>query len=311
MYDNGNNSNHHDVTRQLADVNHIQCALVAREIPELARMRQAADPFSLTEKSKQDQTAALFHLVGICNRLNWDFVLGPLAAEMWELTDGFSSKSLESIQERTFKKAFGAYRRDDGGLNYKRRLESLRTIGRYIRDHNSVQQILNSDKVLGESGVASVISRVPIYNEDPLLKKCNALLHELVRRNLISVSDPQEIEPAIDYHIMRLYLRTGRVMILDDDVSKRLQERRRVRIEVITQIRKAVADALKYTAWLANVSVSSLNDVEWAFARRACRRDQVWCSNCIAKCPLDQVCPSAYLSVKRMVTEPDSKHGHY
>lgn len=311
MHTNGANSNQSDIPLQVVDVNHFQCALVAQRIPELARLRQATDPFSLRGNSREEQTIALLHLVGICNRLNWDFVLGPLANEMWHLTDGFSAEALESVGETDFRKAFGTYRRNDGGLNYKRRLNDLRAIARHIRANNSVQLVLDSKSVSGERGAATVINTLPVYKEDPLLKKSNALLHELVRRNLISVGDSQEIAPAIDYHIMRLYLRTGRVMILDDELSKRLVERTTIRIEIITQIRRAVAEALRYTAWLSNVSVSTLNDVEWAFGRRACRRDVVWCSKDNMSCPLVPVCPSACLCPTGMLTEPDSKHGHY
>jgi hypothetical protein len=89
---------------RLVDVNHIQCAIAAQAIPELARMREATDPFSLKEKSKEAQATALFYLVGICNRLNWDFVLGQFASELWELTEGFSPDVLETIDRTGFKR---------------------------------------------------------------------------------------------------------------------------------------------------------------------------------------------------------------
>jgi endonuclease III len=127
---------------------------------------------------------------------------------------------------------------------------------------------------------------------------------------LIQIRDADEISPAIDYHIMRMYL-TGRVVVADDELVSRLIKRKRIRIEVITEIRTAVADALKYTAWLAKISVSTLNDIEWAFARRACRRDSVWCREQDKKCPLDHFCTSAFLEARSMITEPDSRHGHY
>jgi len=310
MSDNGNNWIDEFVHRPV-DVNHLQCALAAEAVPELVRMQQATDPFSLKDRSRTEQATALFYLVGICNRMNWDFVLGQFAKDLWELTQGFSPDTLESIDRSVFRKAFGTYRRDDGSLNYAARLENLKAIARYVRRHDSIQDVLSSQTVLGNQGAASLISQAPVYKDDPLLKKCNALLHELVRRNLIQVIDADEISPAIDYHIMRLYLRTGRVRITDDDLVTRLVRRNGIRIEVITEIRKAVADALKYTAWLAKVSVSTLNDIEWAFTRRSCRRDHVWCGDQSKKCPLDHFCLSAFEPVQDMITEPESRHGHY
>jgi len=311
MADNGNNLIDSAFAPRLVDVNHLQCAIAAEVIPELARMRQATDPFSLKDKSASEQATALFYLVGICNRLNWDFVLGQFAKELWEITQGFSAEALETIDRSSFRKAFGAYRRDDGGLNYKARLDNLKAIARHVRNDNLILNVLGSQTVMGDRGAAALIRQAPVYNDDPLLKKCNALLHELVRRQLIKVIDADEISPAIDYHIMRLYLRTGRVRVTDDELVLRLVSRKSVRIEVITEIRKAVADALKYTAWVAGVSVSTLNDLEWAFTRRACRRDYVWCCDRDKNCPLSLFCLSASQPVRDMITEPDSRHGHY
>ncbi len=109
---------------------------------------------------------------------------------------------------------------------------------------------------------------------------------------------------------MRLYLRTGRVEIRDASLSHRLVQRGRVRIERITEIRRAVAEAMRYTAWINGMTVSTLNDLEWLFTRKACRRDGVWCFGGTI-CPLEPVCPSANLNPVRMITEPDSRHGHY
>jgi hypothetical protein len=311
MSENGKNWVDDPFAPRLVDINHLQCALAAEVVPELVRRREVTDPFSLKDKSRTEQATALFYLVGICNRLNWDFVLGQFAKELWEITEGFSPDTLDSIDRSLFRKAFGTYRRDDGGLNYSSRLENLKAIGRHVRTHDSVRNVLASNAISGDSGAASLIRQAPVYNDDPLLKKCNALLHELVRRNLIQVIDADEISPAIDYHIMRLYLRTGRVRIADEDLRNRLVRRKRIRIEVITEIRKAVSDALKYTAWLANISVSTLNDIEWAFARQACRRDHTWCRDTSKKCPLDHFCLSAFQLEREMVAEPDSRHGHY
>jgi ribosomal protein L30E len=309
MDTNGNNVDHSQDILRVVDVNHIQCAIAARWIPELVEMRQATDPFSLKTKSRLEQTVALIYLVSICNRLNWDFVLGPFAEAIWNLTDGFSPHAIEAIKEVDFKKAFGNYQRDDGSLNYRNRLENLKAISHYVSEQDLLKRVAETDCITGDTGAVTIISKVPVYNEDPLLKKCNALLHELVRRKLMVVKDPHEIPPAIDYHIMRLYLRTGRVLIKDEELVKRLIQRKRVRIEVITQIRKAVSEALIYTAWLSNTPVSVLNDVEWAYARKACRRDYVWCKD--EKCILSLICPSSFLNTKEMITEPDSRHGHY
>src|SRR2546423_15172424 len=117
MQDFKSNGNNGQFIPRLVDVNHIQCAVIAHEVPALVEMRQAADSFSLKEKPSSDQATALFYLVCICHRLNWDLVLGPFAQAMWELSDGFSPDALNTLKESDFRKAFGTYRRDDGEIN--------------------------------------------------------------------------------------------------------------------------------------------------------------------------------------------------
>jgi hypothetical protein len=295
----------------IAEVNEIGCCAIAHLVPSLAESRKTADPFSLSSKSVRDQTKALIHLVGICHRLNWDFTLGGLAAKLWDLTDGFDYPALSRLGDSEFRKAFSGYSRNDGGLNYKGRLSYLRKISEYISSDGHLDSLLSCRTVAGTEGALAKLSCFPVYKDDPLKKKCNALLHELVRRRLVSLEDPDRIEPAVDYHIIRLYLRTGRVLVKDCELHSRLVERKPVRIEAITQIRRVVADAMRYTAAVSSTTVSVLNDIEWAYARQACRRDDTWCAGPCNTCLLESACMSAHLDAKQMITEPESHHGHY
>jgi hypothetical protein len=268
------------------------------------------DKFALRSQPLIVQVRSLIFLVSICDRLNWDFVLGPLAHSLSEITNQFNLKSVHALSPVKFRRAFGSYRRADGSIKFGQKLKTLKAVARYLLDDDSIPKLLLCASVQGKDGAKSLILEMPGYNADPLAKKCNALLHEINRRKLVTFSDADMIDPAVDYHIMRLYLRTGRVEIRDMALSQRLLQRKRVRIERITEIRHAVAEAMRYTAWINRMSVSRLNDLEWLFARKACRRDGVWCSGAIS-CPLETVCPSANLNPYRMITEPESRHGHY
>lgn len=290
-------------------VNELQCFSFARQVPILISMRKKEDAFSLRHLDQLEQVSTLVHMVAICDRLNWDFTLGTLASNLWEITKGFSVTGVLGLDVKTFRSAFGNYKRPGETIGYSRRLKALHDVSRYSDVENIPNRLIECRHVGGDGGALALLQSAPIYNDDPLLKKANALLHELIRRRLVNFVDPESVQPAIDYHILRLYLRTGRIKICEEAVRQRLMKRQRMRIEMITSLRRVTGEAMRHTAWLARVPLSVLNDVEWAFARKACRRDEVWCAE--RKCPIAESCLSAYLSTQEMVTEPRSMHGHY
>lgn len=290
-------------------VNHIQCAMLAPFVLELVRAPATSDSFALTGWPPERQTEALCYLVAICNRLNWDFVLGPFALSLSAETGGFDAGRILDLTDATFRHVFNGYRRKDEGMEYKSRLNHLKQLAEFVRNGDCVRELASSHLVASDAGALAYLSRWPVYQDDPLRKKANALLHELVRRRLIDVEDPENLEPAVDYHLLRFYLRTGRIVLTDPLLEERLIARTRVRIEVITELRRAVAEAMRYTAWLCSRPLSDINHAEWAFARRACRRDEVWCAH--PGCPISDMCPSSHRSIAAMLTEPTSRHGHY
>ena len=296
---------------QTCMVDAIQCLIYSRRLPLLAKLAKVSDSYSLSDLSSGDQILALIHLVAICDKLNWDFVLGPLAGRLWNVTRGFSFEGLNNLTVREFRGAFGDYKRLDGPIGYARRLARLRVVAEQSAESRLPDIILAADRIEGINGVAAAIRRLSVFREDPLFKKGYALLNEMVRRGLFSPDDPNSLQPAIDYHILRLYLRTGRTSVLDEDLATRLINRGRVRIEAITDLRRATAEAMKYTASISGIPVSSLNDIEWRFSRRACRRDQTWCTAGERSCPLESSCPSSKLVPTLMITEPASNHGLY
>lgn len=279
------------------------------ELDEIIRMREATDPFSLRDAPADEQRTALVYLVAICDRLNWDFVLGQLASALHELTSGWKPARLKSLTVAQFRRACGQYKRKDGPIEYSRRVSVLHEIARTQEATGFIERLASTHRIGGPEGAAQLLASVSAYASDPLAKKRNALFHELIRRKLLTVVDEENVGPAVDYHLIRFYMRTGRVSVTDPRLAQRLVDRKPVRLSTLTDLRRQVARAMLAEAKRADVSLSVLNDAEWAFARKACRRDEVWCAS--RKCPLQESCPSASLNPRKMLTEPESRHGLY
>src|SRR3546814_15988328 len=60
------------------------------------------------------------------------------------------------------------------------------------------------------------------YTGDPFDKKARVLAHDLHREGIMMFSDPENLKPAIEYHLIRLYLRSGRVIPASESVRREL-----------------------------------------------------------------------------------------
>lgn len=295
----------------IAEVNELQCASFVPILKDLSLHSNSEDDFSLRDTPRACQIRALIYLVSICHSINWDFLMGDLARDLFSLTHGFEAENVIQLEYPSFKRLFRTYRRSDGSVGYTRRLRNLKKIAALLSERKELINELSTDyRIASPEYVRSLLEELPVYNEDPLRKKLHVLIKEFVKRRLVMGVNLADLEPAIDYHIMRLYLRTGRITIRDGELLIRLVHRRPVRIEQITKLRAVVSEAIKYTSWISDIPVAILNDLEWLFARSACRRNDVQCLNG-RNCEFASWCFSAFKNIDEMVTEPRSRHGHY
>ena len=109
-------------------------------------------------------------------------------------------------------------------------------------------------------------------------KNSRILVHNLLQCELISVLDPENIPPAIDYHLIRLYVRTGRVFPIRTELLDRLTDQGTPRVEFHTDLRAAVEEAMSYSAAAAHLSIDQLNQIEWQIARSFCTRRYPRCN---------------------------------
>ena len=88
------------------------------------------------------------------------------------------------------------------------------------------------------------LDRFQAFRDDPLRKKSNVLVHEIVRDRIANFDNSTQIAPAIDYHIMRLYLRSGRVLPLHRETLDLLKKNSAPRPRLVKLLREAVSEAV-------------------------------------------------------------------
>lgn len=270
--------------------------------------------------------------VAICHQANWD----KLHAQVLEVAARDISllfpDRLESLTPSRFRQLFGpAF--DEHRLRLTERTELLRSLARGVvgwPERPGLDWLEQRRVTLsGPDGLYSWLDRIEVFSADPLRKKARVLIHQLLRYGLIDVADPSNIAPAVDYHLMRLYVRTARVVAIKPELIDRLAADVKMRIEPITDLRRAVEEAMFHTAAASELRMDQVNHVEWQIGRSFCvRRDprctlppapdkdvdkavQDLCAIYGGGCPFASTCEGAVSFRLRRFVEPQSCHAYY
>jgi hypothetical protein len=174
----------------------------------------------------------------------------------------------------------------------------------------------------GPDGFMQRLDRFEAFREDPLRKKSNVLVHEIVRDRIVTFDDSSEIAPAVDYHIMRLYLRSGRVIPLHLETLDLLKQDSIPRPRLVKLLREAVSEALSLTALYADRSIPEVNSLEWQIGREVCDRGRPNCRGgnvsiaerfglATDECPYSNFCHAYADEEWRLLREPDLKKSFY
>ena len=128
----------------------------------------------------------------------------------------------------------------------------------------------------GADGLYGRLDGLQAFHADPQRKKTRILVQHLLRYGLLSVVDPEEVLPAVEYHLIRMYLRTGRVIDKRSTDDAR-DPARAADIRSLTHLRNAVEQAMHYTARGAELPLADVNEIEWQIARSYCERSAPRC----------------------------------
>jgi hypothetical protein len=163
-----------------------------------------------------------------------------------------------------------------------------------LRNAGALSRLFADPVLEGPDGFYALIFHLDAYASDPVEKKARVLAHDLYRENILAFLDPQNLKPAVEYHLIRLYLRSGRVFPTDPSVRELLiGPRPEARQRLVRVLRETVDEAMRQTAFYAGLDVANLNYLEWQLARSLCisELNPAWhplCENsATAKMPVD------------------------
>lgn len=126
----------------------------------------------------------------------------------------------------------------------------------------------------GPSGLYALLNRLSAFRDD-LNKKSTAFVTTVHFSEMIDIVDDNNVLPMIDYHRMRVLLRTGAVVIDDLKTRACLLDRKVVSLEVESTIRQASSDLCRFMAKQARMKMFDFDLLLWSHARSCCRNHPV------------------------------------
>lgn len=299
-----------------------QCLLAAGELNRFSPS-DTVNPWSGAPIPAQITFKLFF--VSICHQINWDFLQQRMFEHFFSPDHSVMLASASIAKPQSISEMLAGYHRQER-IRPSERAKYLRETAHAIDESygNDLMQLVASNRIFGSDGFFDRLAQIPAFCEDPLSKKANALAQELAREGIVNFSDADLIPPAIDYHLIRLYLRTGRVVANDPDVFRSLSTGKTHRMRLVRLLREGVAEALALTASFAKMPVHQLNYLEWQIARNRCEADFTNCDNewpldlmdqsvriLSNGCPLRRSCNAYCMPEWKAMLEPSIKKAFY
>ncbi len=291
-------------------------------------MRSLVHPLG-SDRHWQIWTELVF--ISICHQANWYALHERIIEIARKDIEIIQPRNLLSLTPKEFRIVFGPGL-DEQRLRATERVRILRELAQSLPNWPAEGERLWLNhpqvKISGDHGIMPWLNGLSVFASDPLQKKSRVLIHQLLRYGLIDVIDPENVRPAVDYHIMRLYVRTGRVIPVTEDAFERVRQEEVARVEFLTHLRKAVEEGMWHSSIGSGLRMDHLNHVEWQIARSICVRSGARCTEgpipekplddtlaAVAGpqggCPLTASCQGYRDAALRSIVDPKSVRPYY
>lgn len=253
-------------------------------------------------------------ITGICHQINWNFLMGALERVRAQWPEKFTPKYMERLTHEELCQWLAGYSKPWRlGRRFKR-AKFVRGMCELLLDGygGSIADLVDGTRgrLAGSGGLYARLSKCEAYCEDPLWKKASVFAELITRWGLAEFEDWEKYIPPIDYHICRLALRSGMLVVEDEGLSKMLAAYAPASEEDDTAIRwmaiVAIEEMEEHTKKSSKMDIQGLL---WALGRDCCHEDGPHCDGCnlqdcsVCKyypdircegfCPLRSVCRAA------------------
>lgn len=259
----------------------------------------------------------------ICNSINWSFLRSIIYERTLNNKNWLHPINLSRISEEDVFGMLVSYKKPDN-IMAKSRANMLREVGKLVCERNGSYTSLfkNSDGIIKtKREIEDLFFNTITFGTDPQKKKYNLLLQHI--SDIVGYSELSYFcEPAIDYHLIRLFLRRGLVKARTKEGKRFIEETGIVHKECTTAaIRKRCAEAIETLAWMTSLDVKVINQIEWWIGRSVCTHkpdcslsaaDAKWLKSEYDVCPYHETCMAyTHLDDYLQILEPQYNGSSY
>lgn len=260
----------------------------------------------------------------ICHQINWDFLRETVYNTVQKDTTWIIPQELSKISVEKVKQLLGKYDKPER-IREKERCTILRSIGSsLVKMKYTYLDLFFSDdfKIRSKKEIIEIINSIKAFSGDPEGKKLQLLLQNLSEYNELSVLSDY-CKPAIDYHIIREFLRRGLVIPINQQAYEFIFNPEIERKEkTVAGLRKVCSEFFYTLQWVTSCDITTLNTVEWWIGRSVCLREMPdcelkgsasqWLKPQFNKCPFYESCYAVQTNKKFVkVVEPNYQGNSY
>jgi hypothetical protein len=268
-----------------------QCSRLAKRLDTVVVRPEEFVATAETEEAKGREANLWFFLVAVCQATRtlqghidghwvrgWDYMVHAARKAMRAEPDYFTASHLIHATEDTLRTIFS-----DEGIPQNSTLDRINE--RLAQWHDASRILLQryagdvmnlyhaaGHRLRGQDGIMARLAEFQAY-ADPVEKKSFLFIMFAQRSGAWQVEDLENLRVAIDYHIMRIALRSGMVLVQDPDLQQRIKARQAVTAEQDNQIREAVREACDLLVRGSQRSVFDVDNILWMMGRNCCFYD--------------------------------------
>lgn len=260
----------------------------------------------------------------ICHQMNWDYLRQAVLKKTLDDKSWLYGERLANISHIEVSALFSNYEKIER-IKSGERCKLLRGVGKTIIEIGSYKNLFFDEKqnLLPIDKIRKNLLKSEAFFKDPKEKKLQLLLQKL------SVYDGLQnlsiyCKPAIDYHLIRCYLRRGLIYPRTKFASEFIFDSSIQRKETtVGALRQLCSELLEQISWYTGLDICVVNAIEWHIGRSICTQDipdcylesedATWLKKAYLCCPFYENCHARQSEKEGMlyINEPEYKGTSY
>ena len=272
--------------------------------------------------SEENVVACEVICAAICHQINWDFLRRVVYEKTLEDSKWILPLNLAKITSKEMEILLKDYDKPER-IRAKERAQLLRTLGKGLFDRGiNYRDIFfegNDERTFKD--IEAILNSSKAFSKDPESKKTQLLMQNLSTYSGYSFLN-KYCKPAIDYHIIREFLRRGIVCPSNQTAIEFIKNPKTRKEQTVAGLRKVCAEAFFSLKWLTEYDIVTLNTVEWWIGRSVCVKenpdcqlltdDSQWLKPEFLRCPFYESCYARQVDNEYLtIVEPNYQGNSY